>query len=472
MMGSCAMTIELLAMTILSFTGVSSFIAPEHVQIMHTNRYPRPSSNTCTPVHLLPDGGASNMCTRHGRRRRTTMFAIARAPDEGENTRLHHAWSPQDLTKDSPGYLPIPDDDYVKKYQRNPELWPVEFFLIAHRRTKNKQTQRVETQILVRESANGTSQWGVGTGVPATRWLLCTQERPPVGYTWSEPPAVPMQEPSRISFDASNFPEFPKNRRHSWVYNKIDIREDAFNGPDATIEFKDPELEEYASKIRNDLRTELHERMNDGKNNLSNWESSTLSVIQNVAESANCLAAIQGTLRMSGLFAQREARDGSSSSRYVSLGKDAPTSAKLVQSMQIYTMFPQMPDPMPLPTTPPEELQKEIATREFRLAESGRDPHKDRYGRKFTHKSTSNVSNTIHGVYFTVDVTDLPGLDEVPALDLFGAKKIKRQWKSLEDLKVLDGDGKGISTEDTKPTFISGFIVRQLVKDGVIDILG
>jgi hypothetical protein len=141
-------------------------------------------------------------------------------------------------------------------------------------------------------------------------------------------------------------------------------------------------------------------------------------------------------------------------------------------------MFPQMPDPMPLPSTPSEELQKEITTREFRMAESGRDPHQDKYGRKFTHKSTSNVSNTIHGVYFTLDATDLllPGLDddvdEVPAMDLFGTGKIKREWKSLEDLKVLDEDGKGIniSVEDTKPTFISGFIVRQLVKDKVIDI--
>jgi hypothetical protein len=104
------------------------------------------------------------------------------------------------------------------------------------------------------------------------------------------------------------------------------------------------------------------------------------------------------------------------------------------------------------------------------MAETGRDPHKDKYGRKFTHKSTSNVSNTIHGVYFVLDLTDLPGLDEVPAFDLFGTKEIDREWKSLEDLKVLDTDGKSISTTDTKPTFISGFIVRQLVKDGVIDI--
>jgi hypothetical protein len=93
----------------------------------------------------------------------------------------------------------------------------------------------------------------------------------------------------------------------------------------------------------------------------------------------------------------------------------------------------------------------------------------DKYGRIFTHKSTSNVSNTIHGVYFTLDLTNLPGLEDVPAFDLFGTKEIKREWKSLEDLKVLDDmSGTSISTEDPKPTFISGFIVRQLVQDGII----
>merc|ERR1712008_552621 len=105
-----------------------------------------------------------------------------------------------------------------------------------------------------------------------------------------------------------------------------------------------------------------------------------------------------------------------------------------------------------------EELQREITSRESRMADSGRDPH----------KSTSNPSNTIHGVYLTLDATDMPGLDEVPALDLFGIQEIKREWISLQDLKVLDSDGKTISTEDTKPTFISGFIVRQLVKDEVV----
>ena len=69
-----------------------------------------------------------------------------------------------------------------------------------------------------------------------------------------------------------------------------------------------------------------------------------------------------------------------------------------------------------------------------------------------------------------MDATGLPGLDEVPALDLLGAKEIRREWKSLQNLKVLDSDGTSISTEDTKPTFISGFILRQLIREGVVDI--
>ena len=167
---------------------------------------------------------------------------------------------------------------------------------------------------------------------------------------------------------------------------------------------------------------------------------------------------------MSGLF---EFKD--ETNRFVSLGANAPDTTKLAQSMKVYTMFPQMPDPMPLPTSSSEDLQKEIATRESRMAESGRDPHQDRHGRIFTHKSTSNVSNTIHGVYLTLDATELlRGEAEIPALDLFGKTKVKREWVSLEDLKVMEGQRLG--TEDTKSTFISGFIVRQLVKEGVIDI--
>lgn len=415
---------------ILSFHGVSSFIVPRsNAQKRHAHPFRRTGIN-CRLNMALPS---------------TT--------GEVDQEHMHISWSPQDLTKDSPGYLPIPDDDYVKKYQANPELWPVEFFVIAYRRVHNKKNNKSDTQILVRKSANGTSKWGLGTGVPVTRWMLSSSQ-PPAGYEWSTP---------KITIEASDFPEFPKKEPdfESWTYRKIDICDDAFNGLEAAESYlKDSELEEYAKKVRNKLRAELKvlqqpkdERENDDP--LHSWDSNRLSIVKNVVDNANSLAAIQGTFRMSGLFAH--------------LGSNAPDPVKIVQSMRIYTMWPQMPDPMPLPKTAPEELQKEITTRDLRMAESGRDPHKDKYGRKFTHKSTSNVSNTIHGVYFTLDLTNLPGLDGVPAFDLFGTKEIKREWKSLEDLKVLDADG-GISTEDTKPTFISGFIVRQLVKEGVISI--
>lgn len=368
----------------------------------------------------------------------------------------HTTWEPQDLTKDNPACLSIPDDDYIKKYQRNRELWPVEFFLIAYRRVKGK------TQVLVRRSANGTSNWGVGTGVPATRWMLSTQVSPPPGYQRAEP---------LVTFEARNFPEFPRNEQ-SWSYHKINIREDAFHSPDTAAKLEDPELEEYANKIRSVLKTKLSEMIENEKH-LDSWEASQISVVQNIVDKANSLAAIQGTLRMSGLFAKRNDVAGADGLRYIALDDmNAPRPVDLVESVRIYTMFPQMPDPMPLPSTPPEELTREIERRDSIMAKSGRDPHRDKHGRKFTHKSTSNVSNTIHGVYFTIDVSDLPGLDDVPAFDLFGKKRIKREWKSLDDLQVLSSDGKSIGTEDTKPTFISGFIVRQLVQEGVIGIHG
>ena len=387
---------------------------------------------------------------------------------------LQHTWSPQDLTQDNPGFLPIPDDDYVKQYQKHPELWPVEFFLIVYRRRRNTRTQKCETQVLVRRSANGTSKWGVGSGVPATRWMLSTQtSNPPFGYQWTQCPAASTKEEEeeplgRVRFEASNFPEFPRaDGQASWAYDKIDICEDAFNGPDTT-ELEDPELEEYAGRVWLGLRAKLAEQMDDGTK--THWEASTISVVKRVVDASNSRAAIQGTLRMSGLFARRRDSDGGPDRpRHVSLGRRAPDHAKLVESMRIYTMFPQMPDPMPLPSTSAEELQDEIMSREARMAASGRDPHKDRYGRKYTHKSTSNVSNTIHGVYLTLDATELPGLDDVPALNLFGLEEIEREWRSLEELKVLDSQG-NLCTEDTKPTFISGFIVRQLVKEGVMRI--
>ena len=73
----------------------------------------------------------------------------------------------------------------------------------------------------------------------------------------------------------------------------------------------------------------------------------------------------------------------------------------------------------------------------------------------FKYFRTTNVtSNTIHGVYLTFDATDFPGLDEVPALDLFGTKEIKREWISLQDLKVLQIEGQNTypSIPPTPPT--------------------
>lgn len=409
----------------------------------------------------------------------TSSTSMSMSTNTNQNTspeiESEYTWSPQDLTKDSFGFLPIPDDDYVKKYQENPELWPVEFFLIAYRRARNEATGKNETQILVRKSANGTSKYGVGTGVPATRWMISSSSQEEEEETIAlAPSGYKMCEPN-ITFEAQHFPEFPKNGpKSSWTYEKIEIREDAFNDPDAA-ELIDPELENHAKKMRDALRMKLIEQMKE-REKLDPFAFSTMSVVKSIVDNSNSVAAIQGTLRMSGLFAPRDEDKSTTTSddltcpRYVSLEESIADPSKLVQSMRIYTMFPQMPDPLPIPSTSPEELQEEIRSRESRMARSGRDPHQDKFGRKFTHKSTSNVSNTIHGVYFTLDATNLEGLDEVPALDVFGTKKIEREWVSLENLKVLDSDGKSISAEDTKPTFISGFIVRQLVKENVIDL--
>ena len=325
-----------------------------------------------------------------------------------------HTWAPQDLTKDRAGFAPIPEDDYVKQYERNRALWPVEFFVIVYRRIRGT------AEILVRRSANGTSKYGVGTGAPATRWILSSQEAPR-GYV-----------KNGMSFAASNFPEFEGDV--DWSYDKIDIRGDAFAG-------EDPELEAFAGEIRDGLRAELAARTGSDA-----WEQSTLSVVRSVLDKPNSLAAIQGTLRMSGAFAQKATRNA----------------AELVESVRIYTMFPQMPSPMPSPTATPDGLREEMRTRAERMKQSGRDPHVDQHGRVYTHISTPNVSNTIHGVYLTLDATGL--LDDIPpALDLFGTKEVEREWVSLRDLKVD-------STDDPKPTFISGFIVRQLVAESVIDV--
>ena len=44
----------------------------------------------------------------------------------------------------------------------------------------------------------------------------------------------------------------------------------------------------------------------DGGDKLSSWEMSTASVVQKIVDSSNSMAAIQGTFRMSGLFAKKK----------------------------------------------------------------------------------------------------------------------------------------------------------------------
>ncbi len=258
-----------------------------------------------------------------------------------------------------------------------------------------------------------------------------------MGYKLTEP---------RITFGACNFPEFPaSNNREaekSWTYTKIDICEDALES--AAGEFYDAEVREYACNIHERLKVELSERLQK-KDELSSWDYSVLSTVKSIVDEYNSISAIQGAFRMSGLFSRNEGgggeevkEDGHSINRFVEFN-NAPDPSVLAKSTRIYTMFPQMPDPMMSPSSTPEELQHEITSRPTRMKERGRDPQQDKYGRVYTHISTSNVSNTIHGVYITFDATGLPGLDAVPpAYDLFGTKSIQREWVSLSDLKVVE----------------------------------
>ena len=101
------------------------------------------------------------------------LFFATAASLKAPTSRLHPTWAPQDLTRDNAGFAPIPEDDYVKQYERNQALWPVEFFVIVYRRIRDG-----TAEVLVRRSANGTSKYGVGTGAPATRWILSSQEAP------------------------------------------------------------------------------------------------------------------------------------------------------------------------------------------------------------------------------------------------------------------------------------------------------
>ena len=90
---------------------------------------------------------------------------------------------------------------------------------------------------------------------------------------------------------------------------------------------------------------------------------------------------------------------------------DPADAAGLAETVRTYTMFPQMPSPMPAPTATPTSCGGDTPRAE-RMRQSGRDPHVDQHGRVYTHISTPNVSNTIHGVYLTLDATGL--LDDIP----------------------------------------------------------
>jgi len=54
--------------------------------------------------------------------------------------------------------------------------------------------------------------------------------------------------------------------------------------------------------------------------------------------------------------------------------------------------------------------------------------------------------------------------------DLFGTKRIKREWVPLEELKALDLDGETMGADDMKATFIYGVIVQQIIKEGYIQV--
>jgi len=69
-----------------------------------------------------------------------------------------------------------------------------------------------------------------------------------------------------------------------------------------------------------------------------------------------------------------------------------------------------------------------------------------------------------------LDAMDLHDLDEVTARDLFGTKRIKREWVPLEELKALDLDGETMGADDMKATFIYGVIVQQIIKEGYIQV--
>jgi hypothetical protein len=288
--------------------GASSFISHGGGGLLFLQDHGR----LTTSKKLSPSSSSSFLPSHSRTSSSTTTHNAASTPTSSYNIN----WSPQDLTKDNhPNFLPIPANDYIKKYQANPQLWPVEFFVIAYRRhhvkhnsssSSSTHQQKRETQILVRKSANGTSKYGVGTGVPVTRWMLLKSSSSQLSSSSSSTPrgyeiAVP-----EITFDASNFPEFPKKkkkkknndgsneeedddeerRRQSWSYTKIDICEDAFSQSDSstadTTNFEDAQLQEYASNLRIQLQNDLAQQLENKEKELSDWNFSVLSTVRRV----------------------------------------------------------------------------------------------------------------------------------------------------------------------------------------------
>ena len=92
-------------------------------------------------VALSLPGAASFVAPGSGHRMGRAGPALARGARGTRPRLLATSWAPQDLTRDVPGRAPIPDEDYVKQYQKHPELWPVEFFVIVYRRVRSTTTQ-------------------------------------------------------------------------------------------------------------------------------------------------------------------------------------------------------------------------------------------------------------------------------------------------------------------------------------------
>ncbi|KAH8089949.1 hypothetical protein JL720_6243 [Aureococcus anophagefferens] len=318
-----------------------------------------------------------------GARAATTSASTSAAPPAhaAHEERQQHADRGASLGgRDNAGCEPIPDDDYVKQYQRDPALWPVEFFIIVYRRGARGAEAPCGGPRTVR--ASGASAAAARDALGAVLQRAAARLR-----------AV-RRQPTR------NFRSSVRGRS----YDKIDVRADAFDG-------EDPELREFARWIRRGLRARAGNRYAP-LHALVPVEFVESARLRHVSADARSAAAA--------------VRDGRGAAR----GDGEPRGPH---------------------------------------GGSGRDPR--RRARPRLRISTPNVSNTILGVYMTLDATGLRFVDDrVPAFDLFGTAEVEREWVSLEDLKVLKGGV--ISAEDPKPTFISGFVVRQLVEDGVIDVRG